>query len=77
MKQLSRQKHIEWCQKRALEYLEGNKTDINQAWASFGSDMSKHPETHRHRALKDGFLMLASGQLDTPDKMRRFIKGFN
>ncbi len=41
------------------------------------SDLGKHPETAKHSAVQVGFMMLMGGQLDTPDAMRDFIKGFN
>lgn len=51
--------------------------DVRQAFASFGSDMSKHPETENHSAIKLGVMMMMAGQLSTPDEMRKFINGFN
>jgi len=39
----TRQEHLEWCKKRALEYIDIN--DLQQAFASMVSDLNKHPET--------------------------------
>ena len=66
--------HLQWCKERALEYCDMD--DIG-AWASFVSDMKKHPETANHSALELGMMMLMAGHLSTPDKMRKFILGFN
>ena len=34
---MTRQEHLEWCKKRALEYVDMN--DMGQAWASIASDL--------------------------------------
>lgn len=70
----TREAHLEWCKKRAMEYVDAG--DLTQAYASFGSDMSGHPETSNHAAMGMGLLMLMQGMLDTPEKMRKFINGF-
>jgi hypothetical protein len=72
---MNRQEHIEWCQRRAYDYL--NQGDIVRAWASFGSDMNAHDETRNHSALLVGMQLIMIGELNTPDKMRRFIDGFH
>jgi hypothetical protein len=41
------------------------------------SDLAKHPETEKHAAMGLGMMMLMGGHLATPDKMRKFIEGFN
>lgn len=51
--------------------------DVNQAFASMGSDLGKHPETANHAAIQLGMMMLMGGHLDTPQQMREFIEGFN
>ncbi len=71
----TRTQHLEWCKKRALEYVEAN--DCKQAFMSMASDMGKHPETAKHIAIGLGFQMLMGGHLDRPDQMRKFIEGFN
>jgi hypothetical protein len=40
---MSREEHLAWCKKRALEYLDDG--DINSAIASMISDLARHPET--------------------------------
>jgi len=46
---MNRQGHLEWCKKRAIEYVDNG--DLNNAFASFQSDMGKHNETANHMAL--------------------------
>ena len=70
-----RSKHLEWCKQRANEYVERN--DMAQAFASFTSDMSKHPETANHIALPLGMMMMLGGQLVSQREMRDWINGFN
>ena len=72
---ITRAEHLAWCKKRALEYCDLG--DVNQAFASMGSDLGKHPETQGHAGMEIGAAMLFSGQLGTPEKMRKFIEGFN
>ena len=71
----TRAEHLAWCKQRALEYVDAG--NINQAFASMGSDLNKHPETANHSGITLGAMMLMGGQLDTAEKMRRFIEGFN
>lgn len=71
---MNRQSHLEWCKKRAHEYLA--KGDVQNAVTSMLSDLNKHPET----ALKTstltmlGMLAIQSGNIA---EARRFIDGFN
>lgn len=71
----TRAEHLAWCKKRALAELDAG--NIEDAFASMASDLSKHPETERHGALELGMMMLMSGLLYSPHKMRDFINGFN
>jgi hypothetical protein len=71
----TRAEHLAWCKRRALEYCDIG--DVNQAFASMGSDLGKHPKTENHPAIQLGMMMLMSGHLSTPEKMRKFIEGFN
>lgn len=75
MTQTTRTEHIEWCKKRALQYVDAG--DLEQGYASMISDLTKHPETEKHPAAMLGVILLMNGQLDTPQKMRDFINGFN
>jgi len=72
---MNRTEHIQWCKKRALEYVDSR--EIPQAWSSMVSDLSKHDETQEHPAISLGMGMLMMGKLNTKQEMRRFIEGFN
>lgn len=72
---MDRGEHLVWCKKRALEYVDHG--DVKNAWASFMSDMRKHPDTASHSALELGHMLFMSGQLNSPVEMRKFIEGFN
>ena len=71
----TRQDHLIWCKKRALEYVEIN--DLNQAFASMTSDLRKHKETAEHSGIELGWALLMNNHLNTPREMRKFIEGFN
>ena len=72
---MTRNEHLEWCKKRALEYV--GLGDLSQAFASMLSDLRKHPETANHPAMEMGAQMMFANLLATPEEMRRFINGFN
>lgn len=72
---MNRAEHLQWCKDRANEYVDNN--DMINAFASFQSDMSKHPETSNHMALEMGTMLLLGGQLSTSHQMKNWIDGFN
>lgn len=72
---MDRQQHLEWCKKRALEYLDHN--DVQNAYASMASDLNKHPDTEGHPAIVLGMMLMLGGNLSTTAQMRDFIEGFN
>lgn len=72
---MTRSDHLQWCKNRALEYCEAR--DLEQAYASMSSDLGKHDKTKNHSAIKVGMMMLVAGHLNGPEKMRKFINGFN
>ena len=72
---MSRQEHMEWCKRRAMEYVDAG--DVQQAFASMASDLGKHPETQEHIGITLGMMQLMGGMLATPHAMRQFIEGFN
>lgn len=72
---MERAKHVEWCKKRALEYVD--EGDLTNALASMGSDLSKHDETANHPGIMIGMQLMMFGGLSIPDEMRKFIEGFN
>lgn len=71
----TRKEHLEWCKKRALEYLDMG--DTTNAFASMVSDLRKHEETEDHPAIQLGIMLKMSGALNDTDEMRKFIEGFN
>lgn len=72
---MSRDEHLEWCKKRALEYAE--RGDFREAITSMLSDISKHPETKSEMLSQLGVSMMVSGLLNTRQDVIRFIEGFN
>lgn len=70
-----REEHLKWCKQRANECVENN--DLPGAFASFQSDMSKHPETANHLALEMGTMLLITDNLSSTHQMREWIDGFN
>lgn len=73
---MNRSEHLAWCKRRAMEYV--NAGDLNQAFASMCSDLMKHSETASHQSTNElGMSMLASGMLNTRQKMTEWIQGYN
>ncbi len=72
---MNRTEHLQWCKDRALAYVDDR--NLNEAFASFSSDMCKHADTESHSALELGTMLFFGGYLDTADKMRKWINGFN
>lgn len=72
-----RKMDLEWCKGRALEYVVAG--DLQQAYASFASDLRKFDSLKSAAELHEqlGFPLLLNGHLDTDEKMRRWIEGFN
>ena len=66
------EEHLEWCKKRALEYVEAG--DLVNAATSMGSDLDKHPETRANAML----LLLGAMYAQNGDRQRviRWIEGF-
>ena len=69
---MTRAEHLAWCKERALKYVEVG--DVLQAYKSMTSDLTKYPETENHPAIELGLMLLMNGDLNTPDKMRKFIE---
>ena len=72
---MNRNEHLFWCKKRALEYVD--KGELQEAFLSMTSDMSKHDQTKTHAALDTMRSMYFGRLLETPEEMRKFIEGFN
>jgi len=71
---MTRQQHLDWCKKRALEYLD--KGDVQEAVTSMMSDMQKHEETKFSSPALTmlGMMAIQSGSMT---EARRYIVGFN
>jgi len=39
---MTRKEHLDWCKERALKYVDDG--NLQQAYTSMTSDLSKHPE---------------------------------
>ena len=73
---ITRQEHLDWCKKRALEYL--NQGDLQQAVASMISDLTKHEETAKIREQMPFLFMLV--MMDVVNNnyygVKNWIEGF-
>lgn len=67
---MTRDEHLEWAKKRALEFLDSG--DVENAVASMASDLQKHPET-ANSAEVGGMILLTCR---TRHDIRRWIEGF-
>jgi hypothetical protein len=71
---MTRDEHLAWCKKRALEYVDIGELD--NAVASMGSDLNKHEGTNN--PANHSLVML--GLMYVMDKdaaaVRRWIEGF-
>lgn len=77
MSERTREEHMQWCKDRACELIDAG--DLQGAFASMCSDVGKHPETKGHVEFTNqmGMGQLVNGNLDTPEKMRKWILGYN
>lgn len=72
---MTRQEHLDWCKKRALEYVDHG--DLQNAVASMMSDLRKHPETESSTNGILGQLGLIAAMSNDEREVRRYITGFN
>lgn len=73
---MTREEHLEWAKKRALEYLDHG--DPAQGFTSMLSDMRKHPELENHpgNTIGAGFMCLP-GWITNTAEVRRWIVGYH
>jgi len=73
----TRDEHLAWCKKRALEYVDSG--NFKEALASMLSDLGKHPETQNSQQFCGmfGLQSYMGGDLRTDESMRKFIEGFD
>jgi hypothetical protein len=69
---MDRNKHLAWCKKRALVYVDAGH--LPQAVASFGSDMANHPDIIPDPARLS--LGLTATSFNNAAEVRRWIEGF-
>lgn len=71
----TRREHLAWCEERAIAYLDAG--DLDGAFASFASDITKHLGTDDPKLTE--FLALEGLRCiitDDTDGMRRLLTGF-
>ncbi len=74
---MTRQEHMDWCKRRALEYLKpGPHYSVREAVTSMLSDIRKHPETEDQTGVL-GMLGIEALQSGDAGEARKFIEGFN
>jgi hypothetical protein len=69
--------HLDWCIARAMEY--ANAGELTLAWASFISDVRKHPETAyigEDRLTAQAMVVQSSSELTSVNDFRNFITAF-
>jgi hypothetical protein len=72
---MTKDEHLEWAKKRALEYLDAG--DTSNALTSMMSDMRKHPDLKNHPGLEIGVMFLfLPGWIGNAPEVRRWIVGF-
>ena len=70
---MTRDEHLAWAKTRALEYLDAG--DLTNAFASMGSDLSKHVELRRIGSIMFPLGMLYVQEHDVR-QLRAWIEGF-
>jgi hypothetical protein len=66
--------HLAWCVERAMEY--ANQGEWPNAWASFMSDVDKHPGTEHIRYHELAGMAMISGLYNRPKEFKDFISGW-
>jgi len=72
---ITREDHINWCKKRANEYLD--RGDIHNGVTSMLSDLSKHPATILPEGSPLNMLGMMAAMSGSISEARRFVNGFN
>ena len=72
---MTRQEHLDWCKKRALEYID--RGQVSEGLTSMMSDMSKHPETKSPALNQLAVGLMMCGALSSIADARRFIEGYH
>jgi hypothetical protein len=72
---MTRKEHLEWCRRRALEYLD--QGDVPNAVTSMLSNLQKHPETKLSAESPLSMLGMMTIMQNDRAGAKRFIEGFN
>lgn len=70
---MTRDEHLAWAKKRALEYLDAG--DVVQAVTSMGSDLDKHPELRANPSLMAYAILFLLPNHDERG-VREWVEGF-
>lgn len=68
---MTRQEHLAWAKKRALEYVD--RGELQLALDSLISDLGKHPETHDPYWAESAIVKWMDGKICSDETMRAFI----
>jgi hypothetical protein len=71
---MTRDEHLEWCKKRALEYID--RGDGLNGLTSMLSDLRKHDETKDHPGIPVCVQLMMFGASEDVTQARRLIDGF-
>jgi hypothetical protein len=71
---MTREEHLAWCKKRALEYIDHGQ--CREGITSMMSDMRKHPETKSDALDALALGLMINGSLDSIHEAREFINGY-
>lgn len=74
---MTREEHLQWAKKRAIELLDAG--EIDEAFSSMCVDIMKNQQLmNDHReTIKLGMQLFMNDHLNSADKMRDWILGFN
>ena len=70
----TREEHMAWCKKRALEYVD--RGELHYAVASMASDLTKHPETTKSANAFLVQIALLDVMNDDVGAVRKWVNGF-
>jgi hypothetical protein len=71
---MTRAEYLEWCKKRAREYLDAGA--LGDAVASILSDLGKNPETEKSVQPELSMIGIVAAANGDSEFVRRFIEGF-
>ena len=73
---MTRQEHIEWCKKRAIEEMDFYH-DSSKAYISMASDLRKHSETNDSILIDLCIMQLLLNPKPSRQEAINFLNGFN